>query len=57
MTERAKPLGPKQKKPAPKPAAEIAEDDLDQATGGVTATVKKIPTPSGPIPIPYPKET
>ena len=56
MTEKAEKRHPEQKKPAPKPAADLTQSDLDKVTGGVGATVKKTPSPSGPIPIPYPNE-
>ena len=53
MKEPAEPRNPKSQKPAPKPEAALPERDLDKVSGGVTA---KIPTPSGPVPIPYPNE-
>ena len=52
MTERTEPQNPKQQKPAPKPGAEMTERDLDKVSGGVSKT----PSPSGPIPIPYPNK-
>lgn len=59
MTERAKPRNPKQRKPAPKPSADIAERDLDKVSGGVSATPRETlnppATPPG-VPIPYPNK-
>ena len=52
MTERAEPRNQKPQKPAPKPGPEMTERDLDKVSGGLNKT----PTPSGPIPIPYPNQ-
>jgi hypothetical protein len=49
----AEPRNPKPTQPAPKPAGEMTESDLDQVSGGTTQLPPKSP-PSGPIPIPYP---
>lgn len=54
MTNKAEKRHPNEKKP--KPAGDLSEADLDKVTGGAATSVKKIPTPVGPIPIPYPNE-